>query len=117
MVASSSTFRTHLGRVIRDLSRLLYVAPHGTESLVYNAYPREVAAYTWLAIILWSTVGSLFPPLNSGANAARASVQTLMLAMLEPKLQAIVLSIRSLPWEMNGVTLNYCDSEDYPTGG
>ena len=52
MVASSSTFRTHLGRVIRDMSRLLHVAPHGTESLVNNAYPREAAAYTWLAIIL-----------------------------------------------------------------
>ena len=36
-----------------DLSRLLHVAPHGTESLVYNAYPGEAAAYTWLAIILW----------------------------------------------------------------
>ena len=36
-----------------DLSHLLHVAPHGTESLVYNAYPREAAAYTWLAIILW----------------------------------------------------------------
>ena len=53
MVASSSTFRTHLGRIIRDLSRLLHVAPHGTESLVYKAYPRGAAAYTWLAIILW----------------------------------------------------------------
>ena len=53
MAASSSTFRTHLGRVIRDLSRLLHVAPHGTESLVYNAYPKEAAAYMWLAIILW----------------------------------------------------------------
>ena len=53
MVASSSTCRTHLGRVIRDLSRLLHIAPHGTEALVYSDYPREAAAYTWLAIILW----------------------------------------------------------------
>ena len=54
MVASSSTVRTHLGRVIRDLSRLLHVAPHGTEALVYSDYPRGAAAYyTWLAIILW----------------------------------------------------------------
>ena len=53
MVANSSTFCTKLERVIRDLSRLLYVTPHGTESLVYNAYPREAAAYTWLAMILW----------------------------------------------------------------
>ena len=40
--------------------------------------------------------GSLFPSLNSGANAASASVQVLVLAMLEPKLQAIVFDIRSL---------------------
>ena len=55
MIASSrpSTFRTHLGRVIRDLSRLLHVAPHGTDSLDYSDYPRENAAYTWLAVILW----------------------------------------------------------------
>ena len=43
--------------------------------------------------------GSLFPPLNSGANAGPVSVQALMLAMLEPKLQEIVLSIRSLTWD------------------
>ena len=43
--------------------------------------------------------GSLFTPLNSGANAAPASVQALMLAMLEPKLQAIVFDIRSLMWD------------------
>ena len=60
--------------------------------------------------------GSLFPPLNSGANAAPASVQALMLAMLEPKLQAIGLSIRSLRWD-EWSYLNYCDSGDYPTGG
>ena len=58
--------------------------------------------------------GSLFPPHNSGANAAPASVQAVMLAMLEPKLQAIALGLSR---GMNGVTLNYCDSEDYPTGG
>ena len=39
MIANSSTFRTHLGRAIWDLSRLLHVG--------------EAAAYTWLAIILW----------------------------------------------------------------
>ena len=53
MVASSSTFRTHLWRVIRDLSRLLHVALHGTEALVYSNYPRKAAAYTWLAMIWW----------------------------------------------------------------
>ena len=45
MVASSSTFPTHLGRVIRDLSRLLHVAPYGTKALDYSDYPREAAAY------------------------------------------------------------------------
>ena len=74
MIASSSTFRTHLGRVIWALSRLLHVG--------------EAAAYTWLAIIFVvdCQLGSLFPPLNSGTNAAPASVQALMLALLEPKL-------------------------------
>ena len=43
--------------------------------------------------------GSLFTLLNSGANVAPASVQALMLAMLEPKLQAIVFDIRSLMWD------------------
>ena len=43
--------------------------------------------------------GSLFLPLNRGANAAPASVQALMLAMLEPELQAIVFSIRSHTWD------------------
>ena len=59
--------------------------------------------------------GSLFPPLNSGANASPASVQALMWAMLEPKLLAIVLAL-GLSRGMNEVTLNYCDSEDYSTG-
>ena len=63
MIASSSTFRTQLGRVIWDLSRLLHVG--------------EAAAYTWLAIILWWIASGVFPPLNSGADAAPASVQAL----------------------------------------
>ena len=37
VASSSSTFRTHLGRVIRDLSRLLHVAAHGTEALYSTA--------------------------------------------------------------------------------
>ena len=80
MVASSSTFRTHLGMVIRDLFRLLHVTPHGTETLVYNDYPREAVAYTCLAIILWWIASgvTLFLQLNSGANAAHASVQAMM---------------------------------------
>ena len=38
MIADSSTFRPHPGRVIRDLFRLLHAVRHGTESLVYNKY-------------------------------------------------------------------------------
>ena len=50
-------------------------------------------------IVVDCQLGSLFPPLNSGVNAAPASVQALMLAVLEPKLQAIVFDIRSLMWD------------------
>ena len=50
-------------------------------------------------IVVDCQLGRLFPPLNSGANAAPASVQTLMLAVLEPKLQAIVFDITSLMWD------------------
>ena len=50
-------------------------------------------------IVVDCQLGSLFPRLNSGANAAPASVQALMLAVLELKLQAIVFDIRSLMWD------------------
>ena len=61
----------------------------------------HVAGYN---IVVDCQLGSLFPLHNSGANAALASVQALMLAVLEPKLQAIVFDIRSLMWD------EYCDS-------
>ena len=51
MIASSSTFRPHPGRVIRDLLRQLDVVWHGTEALVYSNHPREAAASSYLAII------------------------------------------------------------------
>ena len=41
MIASSSTFCPHLGRVIRDLFRLLN-AVYGIEALVYSNHPRAV---------------------------------------------------------------------------
>ena len=50
-------------------------------------------------IVVDCQLGSLFSPLNSGVNAAPASVQVLMLAVLEPKLQAIVFDIRALMWD------------------
>ena len=49
MIASSSTFRPHPGRVIRDLFRQLHDVWHGTEALVYNNHPREAAASSYLA--------------------------------------------------------------------
>ena len=59
MVPSSSTFRTHLGMVIRDLSRLLHAALHGMEALIYNDYLGEAAASTCLAIIFGGIASSL----------------------------------------------------------
>ena len=44
--SSSSTVRTHLGRVNRDLPCLLQVAPRDKEALVYSDFPREAAAYS-----------------------------------------------------------------------
>ena len=51
MIASSSTFCPHPGRVIRDLFRQLHAVWHGTETLVYSNHPREAAASSYLAII------------------------------------------------------------------
>ena len=85
MVASSSTFRTHLGRVMRDLSRLLHVEPHDTrlQRLSKGSCSLHVTNNGY-KIVVDCQRGSLFPSLNSGADAAHASVQALMLAMLEP---------------------------------
>ena len=44
MIASSSSFCPHPGRVIRDLFRQLFAVWHGTEALVYSNHPREAAA-------------------------------------------------------------------------
>ena len=44
MIASSSTFRPHPERGIRDLFHLLHVLRHGTEALDYSNHPREAAA-------------------------------------------------------------------------
>ena len=41
MIVSSSTSRTHPGRVIRYM---LHAIQHGTEALVYINHPREAAA-------------------------------------------------------------------------
>ena len=77
MSASSSTFRPHPGRVIRDLFCRLHAVCHGTEALVYNNHPREAAASSYLAII-FGRIASAVPLLNCGANAAFASVLALV---------------------------------------
>ena len=44
MIASSSTFYTHPGKVIGDLLHLLHAVRYGTKALVYSNHPREAAA-------------------------------------------------------------------------
>ena len=80
MVASSSTFRLHLGGgVTRDLFRMLHAVLHGTKTLVYSKYTRAAATSTFDY-----NRHTLAPPLNSSANAAPTSVQSLMLALVGP---------------------------------
>ena len=58
MIASSSTFFPHSGRVIRDLFCQLHAVWHGTEALVYSNHPREAAASSYQAIIFgWIASG------------------------------------------------------------
>ena len=52
MIASSSTFRPHPGRVIRDLFCVLYAVGHGMEALDHSNHTSEAAASSYLAIIL-----------------------------------------------------------------
>ena len=80
MIASSSTFRPHSGRIIRDLFRLLdaVTALYGSTSLQQSSKGScslLVSGYNLRADCQWCT---LVPPLNSGANAAPASVLALM---------------------------------------
>ena len=80
MIASSSTFRPHPGRVLRDLFRLLdaVTALYGSTSLQQSSKGScslFVSGYNLRADCQWRT---LVPPLNSGANAAPASVLALM---------------------------------------
>ena len=84
MIASSSTFRPHPGRVIRDLFRLLdaVTALYGSTSLQQSSKGScslLVSGYNLRGDCQWRT---LVPPLNSGANAAPASVMALMWAVV-----------------------------------
>ena len=94
MIASSSTFRPHPGRVIRDLFRLLdaVTALYGSTSLQQSSKGScslLVSGYNLRADCQWRT---LVPPLNSGANAAPASVLALITGNS-------VFDIRSLTWD------------------
>ena len=55
VIASSSTFRPHAGRVIRNLFRQL----HGTEALVYSSHLREAEVFSYLAIIFGRIASSV----------------------------------------------------------
>ena len=74
MIASSSTFRPHPGRVIRDLFRQLHAVRHGTEALVYSHHPKEAAASSYLSIIMimFGRIASGIPwfLLNCGVNVS-----------------------------------------------
>ena len=80
MIASSSTFRPHPGRVIRDLFRLLdaVTALYGSTGLQQSSKGScslLVSGYNLRADCQWRT---LVPPLKGRANAAPASVLALM---------------------------------------
>ena len=60
---------------------------------------------------------TLVPPPNSGANAAPASVQALMLAVLRHITTVIECLTLGLSRGMKKVTLSYCYSGNYPTQG
>ena len=67
MIASSSTFRPHPGRVIRDLFRQLNAVRHGTEALVYsNQSLRKAAASSYLAIFFWRIGNGIPCPPSTG---------------------------------------------------
>ena len=75
MIASSSTFCPHPGRVIRDLLRQLHAAWHGTEALVYSNNPREAAASSYLAIIFGHIASGVSWVLRSTAVLMQLSHQ------------------------------------------
>ena len=75
MIASSSTFRPHPGRVIRDLLRQLHAVWHGTEALVYQGKLQPPRGHNLQVDCQWRTLVS---PLNCGTNAALASLLALV---------------------------------------
>ena len=78
MIASSSTFRPHLGRFIRDLFCQLHAVWHGTDALQQSSKGScslLVSGHNLRADCQWRT---LVLPLNCSANAALASVLALV---------------------------------------
>ena len=99
MIASSSTFRPHSGRVIRDLFRLLdaVTALYGSTSLQQSSKGScslLVSCYNLRADCQWRT---LVPPLNSGTTRGRQSTSEVLLAQdLGKTLTAAPVSIKYL---------------------
>ena len=76
MIASGSTFRPRLERVIRDLFCLLHAVRLGTKTLIYDDCPREDVASTRLTIIFGRiTSGGPWFLGSKATYAAPASVQ------------------------------------------
>ena len=80
MIASSSTFRPHPGRVIKDLFRLLnavygIVRSTSLQQSSKGSCSLLVSGYNLGSDCQWRT---LVPTLNRGANATPASVLALM---------------------------------------
>ena len=80
IISSSSTFYPHPGRVIKDLFRQLHAVWHGMEALVYSFIIQAscsllVSGHYLRADCQWR---SMVPLLNCGANAALASVLSLV---------------------------------------
>ena len=76
VIASSSIFCPHLGRVTRELFRQLHAVWHGMEALSSKGNcSLLVSGHNLQADCQWHT---LVPLLNCGANAALASVQAMV---------------------------------------
>ena len=80
MIVNGSTFRPHLGRVIRDLMLYGMVGEHKSTAIIQGKWqpPR---------FLLLSSGGlqrhSPVPKLNSNANVAPPSVQILVVVVIE----------------------------------
>ena len=86
MIASSSYFRPHPGRAIRDLFRQLHAIRHGTRALVCSNHRREAAASSYLAIFFgriasgvpWTSAQSrcqCSSRISAGAGVGRGSLK------------------------------------------